>query len=71
MPAGARKWWALLLACAALAVFAVAYSSEHGQQVEVKVISPQYQEIESTVSAQGTVIPANDFRQGLLAAWWK
>ncbi len=61
MPTGTRKWGVLLIACAALALFAVAYSSEHGQ-VEVKVINPQYQEIESTVSAQGTVIPANDFQ---------
>jgi HlyD family secretion protein len=61
MPAGTRKWWVLLLACAALAMFAVAYSSEHSQ-VEVKVITPQYQEIESTVSARGTVVPANDFQ---------
>ena len=61
MPVGTRKWGVLLIACTALAVFAVAYSNEH-DQVEVKVINPQYQEIESTISAQGTVIPANDFQ---------
>lgn len=60
-PAGTRKWRVLLIACAALGVFAVGYSSEHSR-VEVKVIVPQYEEIESTVSAQGTVIPANDFQ---------
>lgn len=56
-----RKWRLLLLACIALAVFAVGYSSEYGR-VEVTVAKAQYQEIESTVAAEGTVIPANDFQ---------
>ena len=55
-----RKWRNLLIACAALAVFAVGYSSE--RRVAVNVVFPQYQDMESTVSAQGTVVPANDFQ---------
>lgn len=56
-----RKWRLLLLACVALLVFAVGYSSEYGR-VEVAVAKPRYESIESTVAAQGTVIPANDFQ---------
>lgn len=56
-----RKWRLLLFACVAMAIFAVGYSSEHGR-VEVAAERAQYQNIESTVAAQGTVIPANDFQ---------
>jgi HlyD family secretion protein len=60
-PTVVRRWHIVLIACGALAVFAVGYSSQHNK-VEVAVTFPTYQEIESTVAANGTVIPANDFQ---------
>src|SRR5579862_1536641 len=55
-----HKWWALLIVCVSLVILAVGYSSEHGR-IEVRVISPVYREMDGTVTAQGTVLPINDF----------
>jgi HlyD family secretion protein len=58
---GVRKLYVVSLACAALVTLAVGYSRER-KRVDVKVTSPAYQDIETTVSAQGTVVPFNDFQ---------
>lgn len=55
-----HRWWVLLFVCVSLVILVVGYSSEHGR-VEVRVISPVYREMDGTVTAQGTVLPINDF----------
>lgn len=56
-----HRWWVLLFVCAALVVFVVGYSSENGR-IAVRVISPVYREMDANVTAQGTVLPVNDFQ---------
>lgn len=56
-----RRWGMILLVCLAIAVFAVGYSGQHGR-VEVRVTNPTFQDIQSSVSAQGVVLPSNDFQ---------
>ena len=56
-----HRWWVLLFVCAVLVVFAVGYSSEHNR-IAVRVISPVYREMDANVTAQGTVLPVNDFQ---------
>jgi HlyD family secretion protein len=56
-----HRWWVLLFVCAVLVVFVVGYSSENGR-IAVRVISPVYREMDANVTAQGTVLPVNDFQ---------
>ena len=55
-----RSWHIALLACASLLFIVLSHSLER-EKVEVRVASPDYQDIESTVSTNGTVTPMNDF----------
>lgn len=56
-----HRWWVLLFVCVVLVVFVVGYSSEHNR-IAVRVVSPVYREMDANVTAQGTVLPVNDFQ---------
>jgi HlyD family secretion protein len=56
-----HRWWVLLFVCAVLVVFVVGYSSEN-DRIAVRVITPVYREMDANVTAQGTVLPVNDFQ---------
>ncbi len=57
----ALRWWHFaLLAFAGLLLAGLSYTLDR-KRVEVHVISPDYQTIESTISTSGTVTPIDDF----------
>jgi HlyD family secretion protein len=56
-----HRWWVLVAVCVVLVIFVVGYSSEH-DRLTVRVISPIYREMDANVTAQGTVLPINDFQ---------
>ena len=53
--------WRLLLGIVVVALLVSGVFLYRERAVEVQVTSPAFEDIESTVSATGTVIPANDF----------
>ena len=55
-----RKWHvaALLIGAVLLGAF---FYSRHREAVEIRVVSPCYQDIQSTMATSGTVSPVNDF----------
>jgi HlyD family secretion protein len=55
-----RKWHVAVLAGSVLLIAALIYSRD-SEKVEVRVISPTYQDIASTISTTGAVTPVNDF----------
>jgi HlyD family secretion protein len=55
-----RKWHLVLLLCPVLIAAPMIYS-HNADRVAVRVARPVFQDIESTVSAVGTVTPVNDF----------
>lgn len=55
-----RKWYIVLL-LTALVIIGVAAYSGRGKEIEVQVVSPAYQNLESTVGTGGTVVPLDEF----------
>ena len=53
--------WRLLLAFVIIAFFTTGVFLYRERAVEVQVTSPTFEDIESTVSATGTVVPSSDF----------
>jgi HlyD family secretion protein len=51
----------LIIACAVAVLFGLAALLYRQRAVEVLIVSPEYQDIETTISATGNVIPTNDF----------
>ena len=59
-PHAPHRWqWALLI-CIGLALMAATYATTR-TKADVRVTNPTYQDIESTVSTTGIVVPVNDF----------
>lgn len=57
---GARKWQIVLL-LTAIVIIAAASLANRGKVVEVQVTSPAFQDLASTVSTGGTVVPLDEF----------
>jgi HlyD family secretion protein len=55
-----RKWHVTAIASVVLLIAGLIYSRD-SKRVEVRVMSPTYQDIASTVSTTGAVAPVNDF----------
>ena len=55
-----RKWHIVLLLAALVIIGAAAYSGR-GNEIEVQVTSPAYQNLESQVGTGGTVVPLDEF----------
>ena len=53
--------WQILLLLTALVIVAVAAYSSRGTSVPVQVVSPSYQDLESTVATGGLVVPLEEF----------
>ncbi len=55
------RWWQLVLLLLAIVIVGAASYSTRGKEIEVRVISPIYKDLESTVATGGTVVPLDEF----------